>query len=105
MSDVLKQIEESIKTNPVIMYIKGNKQFPQCGFSAAVIEIFKRLEVPFETVDVLSTPGIREGIKEFTNWPTIPQVFVNGEFIGGCDIVTEMYQNGELEKLVQPLKK
>lgn len=101
MSNVQDRIRETITNNPIILYVKGSKQFPQCGFSAAVIEIFKTLGVPFETVDVLSDPEIRDGIKQFTSWPTIPQIFVKGEFIGGCDIVTELYQNGELQKMIE----
>lgn len=103
-------IEESIKndisTNQVMLYIKGEKGMPQCGFSAAVMDVFDRLNTPYESRNVLASPELREGIKKFTNWPTIPQVFINGEFVGGCDITLEMYRNGELQKLVnKPHKK
>lgn len=93
-----EQIETDIKKFPVVVYMKGTKEAPLCGFSHTVVEIFKRLNAPVHTVDVLANPAIREGIKTFTNWPTIPQVFVKGEFIGGCDITRDLYQNGELAK-------
>lgn len=101
MSDIFKQIEEDIEKNKIMIFMKGTKDAPQCGFSAAVVDIFKFLGVPFETKDVLANMELREGIKKYTNWNTIPQVFVNGKFIGGCDITRELYQNGELQKLVQ----
>lgn len=99
--DTQQKIQEQINQNKVLIYMKGNPQFPQCGFSAAVVNVFNEMGFPFETVDVLSDPEIREGIKIFSNWPTIPQVYVNGQFIGGCDIVREMHRNGELQPLVQ----
>jgi monothiol glutaredoxin len=80
--------------------MKGTPMFPQCGFSARVVQILKHVNVPFQTVNVLEDPEIRDGIKSFSNWPTIPQLYVKGEFIGGCDIVTEMYQSGELQDLL-----
>ncbi len=98
---VQQQIAETVAKHPVLLFVKGTKQFPQCGFSAAVIDVFQRIGVPFETVNVLADAGVREGIKRFTSWPTIPQVFVAGKFIGGCDIVREMYSSGELEPLVK----
>ena len=98
--DVLKEIEDEIKKNKVMIYMKGTPSFPQCGFSAATIEIFEELGRPFSSVDVLSNPAKREGIKRYSNWPTIPQVYVDGKFIGGCDIVREMYARGELQKLL-----
>lgn len=101
MPDTNKQIEKTIETHPIVIYIKGTKEEPQCGFSHAVIQIFEKLNVPFETVDVLSDPAIREGIKQYTNWPTVPQVFINGQFIGGCDIVKDLYTKGELEPMVR----
>ena len=101
MSDVKSRIEEEIKANPVLLYVKGNRLFPQCGFSKAVMDIFQHMEVPFETRDVLEDPELREGIKQFTNWPTIPQIFLKGEFIGGCDIVRDLFQKGELEPMVK----
>ncbi len=84
-----------------MLYMKGNAMFPQCGFCARVVQILTHLGVPFQTANVLEDAGLREGIKQFSNWPTIPQLYVNGEFVGGCDIVTEMYQSGELETLMK----
>lgn len=81
--------------------MKGTPNAPQCGFSAATIQVFKSLGVPFETIDILQDPELRQGIKEFSNWPTIPQVYIGGEFIGGCDIVMEMHNRGELAPIVQ----
>ena len=94
-------IENEVKSNDVVLFMKGTPQFPQCGFSATAIEILKRSGVaqPF-TVDVLSDNEIRQGIKEFANWPTIPQLYVNGEFVGGSDIMMEMYEAGELQPLI-----
>ncbi len=94
-------IDETVKNNKVLIYMKGNPTFPMCGFSAATIQIFDSLGVPYETVDVLQNPAIRDGIKRYSNWPTIPQVYVNGEFIGGCDIIQEMHSRGELEPIVR----
>ncbi len=94
------EIEREIKANPVMLYMKGNKFAPQCGFSAQVIQILGMLNVPFETRDVLQDELLRQAIKEYSDWPTIPQLYINGEFIGGCDITTELYQSGELQKLV-----
>ena len=102
MSDDFKaRIQKDLPKNPILLFVKGTKESPQCGFSAQVIEIFKRLGRPFETRDVLSDPELRQGMKDFSQWPTFPQVYVNGEFIGGCDIIVEMYRSGELEKLMQ----
>lgn len=95
------RIREAITKNRILIYMKGNRSFPMCGFSAATVEVFDDLGVPYETVDVLKDPEIREGIKRFSNWPTIPQVYVAGKFIGGCDIVREMHANGELEPLLR----
>ncbi len=89
--DVIKEIDDEIRGNKVMIYMKGTPSFPQCGFSAATIEIFEELGKPFETVDVLSSPAKREAIKRYSNWPTIPQVYVNGKFVGGCDIVRELH--------------
>ena len=83
-----------------MLFMKGNRHFPRCGFSATVVEVLKRLEVEYHTVDVLQDPAIRGGIKVFANWPTIPQLYVGGEFIGGCDIVREMCETGELQTLI-----
>lgn len=101
MTDIIKEIEDDIKNNKIVVFMKGTKEAPQCGFSAAVVDIFKFFGVPFETKNVLENMELREAIKKYTNWNTIPQVFVNGKFIGGCDITRELYQSGELQKLVQ----
>jgi len=90
------QIAKDIAENPVVLYMKGTPVFPQCGFSAATVGILTNLGVKFKAVDVLKDPEVRAGIKEFSNWPTIPQLYVKGEFVGGCDIVREMFQSGEL---------
>jgi monothiol glutaredoxin len=95
------RIRKTVENNKIVIYMKGTPSFPMCGFSAATIEVFNELGVPYETVDVLTDPEIREEIKRFSNWPTIPQVYVNGQFIGGCDIVREMHAGGELEPLVR----
>ncbi len=98
---VFDRIQNTISALPVMLYMKGNRQFPQCGFSARVVQILTHLGVPFETANVLEDAEIRDGIKRFSNWPTIPQLYVHGEFVGGCDIVTEMFQSGELEDLLR----
>ena len=90
------RIRKDIQTNDVVLYMKGSAVFPQCGFSAAVVQILTHLGVKFKGIDVLSDPEIRQGIKEFSSWPTIPQLYVKGEFVGGCDIVREMFEAGEL---------
>jgi monothiol glutaredoxin len=95
---VKTQLEDLIKKNKVVLFMKGNKHFPQCGFSAQVIGILKEVGTPFETVNVLQDAAVRDGIKEYSSWPTIPQLYVGGEFIGGCDIVKEMYASGDLQK-------
>jgi monothiol glutaredoxin len=99
MTDISKTIQNLIDTNNVVLFMKGSSTFPQCGFSAKVVGILKHLEVEFKDIDVLESNEMRQGIKDFSNWPTIPQLYVKGQFIGGCDIVTEMMQNGELQKL------
>jgi len=99
--EVQKKIAEDVKNNPILLFVKGSRHFPQCGFSKAVMDVFDHLGVNYETRDVLSDPNLRDGIKQFTNWPTIPQVFIDGKFIGGCDIVRELFQTGELQNLVQ----
>ena len=104
MSDVHQRIQELVDAHPVVLFMKGTKSFPQCGFSNAVVQILKKEGVPFETVNVLADPDIREGIKAFANWPTIPQLYVNGKFVGGCDIVTEMHNAGELAKELEAAK-
>ena len=98
---VFDRIRQDIGENPVVVYMKGTPMFPQCGFSAAVVKILSDLGVTFKGIDVLVDPSLREGIKQFTNWPTIPQVYVKGEFVGGADIVREMAQSGELQKLLR----
>ena len=101
MSDpvVFDRIRQDIKDNDVVLYMKGTPVFPQCGFSAQAVQILTMLGVTFKGVDVLGDPGLRQGIKDFSDWPTIPQLYVKGEFIGGCDIVREMHETGELEQL------
>ena len=94
------RIQSEITEAPVMLYMKGNAMFPQCGFSARVVQILTHLNVPFKTANVLEDAELREGVKQFSNWPTVPQLYVKGEFVGGCDIVTEMYQSGELEALM-----
>lgn len=96
---VFDRIQADITENPVVLYMKGTPVFPQCGFSARVVQILSHMGVPFKGVNVLEDMEIREGIKQFTNWPTIPQLYVRGEFVGGCDIVMEMFQSGELATL------
>jgi monothiol glutaredoxin len=90
------RIAKDIQENPVVLYMKGTPVFPQCGFSATVVQILSNLGVKYKSVDVLKDPEIRQGIKEFSNWPTIPQLYVKGEFVGGCDILREMYEADEL---------
>jgi monothiol glutaredoxin len=98
MSDARARIEELIGKNKVMLFMKGNKSFPQCGFSAAVVDILKKEGVAFETFNVLADAEMRQGIKDFASWPTIPQLYIAGKFVGGCDIVKEMHASGELAK-------
>jgi monothiol glutaredoxin len=98
---VHEQIQSTINDNDVVLFMKGTPMFPQCGFSAAVVQVLSHVGVPFQGVNVLENMEIREGIKEFSSWPTIPQLYVKGEFVGGCDIVREMYESGELEDLMK----
>jgi monothiol glutaredoxin len=100
VNPVHDQIQSDITANPVMLYMKGTAMFPQCGFSARVVQILNHLNVPFKTANVLEDPALREGVKQFSNWPTVPQLYVGGEFVGGSDIVTEMFQSGELETLL-----
>jgi monothiol glutaredoxin len=97
---VAERIKSDIASNDVVLYMKGTPVFPQCGFSSTVVQVLTHLGVKFKGIDVLSDPSIREGIKQFSNWPTIPQLYVKGEFLGGCDIVREMYESGELQELL-----
>ena len=101
MSDsaVVTQIKKEIEDNPVVLFMKGTPVFPQCGFSAAVVQALTEVGVKFKGIDVLTDPGLRQGIKEFSSWPTIPQLYVKGEFVGGCDIVREMQASGEFKAL------
>jgi monothiol glutaredoxin len=98
---VFARIKQEIDDNPVVLFMKGTPMFPQCGFSAAVTQVLSAMQVKFKGIDVLEDGAIREGIKAFSNWPTIPQLYVKGEFIGGCDIVREMYESGELKQLLE----
>ena len=95
------QIAKDIAENDVMLYMKGTPVFPQCGFSAAVVHVLSELGVKFKSADVLKDPELRQGIKEFSNWPTIPQLYVKGEFVGGCDIIREMFQAGELQQVLK----
>ncbi|TAN49676.1 MAG: Grx4 family monothiol glutaredoxin [Rhodospirillales bacterium] len=97
---VFARIKQEIADNPVVLYMKGTPMFPQCGFSAAVVQVLSERGIKFKGIDVLTDPSLRDGIKAFTNWPTIPQLYVKGEFVGGCDIVREMNQTGELNRLL-----
>ena len=97
---VFDRIQSEIKANPVMLYMKGDAMFPQCGFSARVVQILTHMGVPFATANVLEDPQLRDGVKQFSQWPTVPQLYVKGEFVGGCDIVTEMCQAGELGTLL-----
>jgi monothiol glutaredoxin len=101
VSTAHQKIDELVKQNKILVFMKGNKLMPQCGFSNNVVQILNTLGVPYETVDVLADPEIRQGIKEYSNWPTIPQIYINGEFIGGSDIAIELYQKGELQEMVE----
>ena len=97
---VTERIQQDIAENDVVLYMKGTPVFPQCGFSAAVVQVLSQLGVKFKSFDVLTDPSLRQGVKEFSNWPTIPQLYVKGEFIGGCDIIREMFESGELKSLL-----
>jgi monothiol glutaredoxin len=96
-----ERIQQAIDSDRVVLFMKGTRDFPQCGFSARVVQMLDRLLPEYATVDVLADPEVRQGIKEYASWPTIPQLYVDGEFVGGCDIVTEMFQSGELEPLLR----
>lgn len=98
---VFDRIRKDIQNNDVVLYMKGTAVFPQCGFSAAVVQVLSHLGVRFKDINVLEDNDIRQGIKDFANWPTIPQLYIKGEFIGGCDIVREMYESGELQELLR----
>jgi len=98
---VSDRIMRDITDHPVVLYMKGTPVFPQCGFSAAVVQILTHMGVKFKGIDVLADPALRQGVKDFSSWPTIPQLYVKGEFVGGCDIVREMFESGELKDLLQ----
>jgi monothiol glutaredoxin len=100
-NDVLAQIDEQVKQYKIILYMKGTPDFPMCGFSAATVQVLDSYQVQYASVNVLENPEIREGVKRYSNWPTIPQLYINGEFVGGCDIVREMHVSGELEPLIR----
>jgi monothiol glutaredoxin len=97
---IRERIEQDVKGNKVFLYMKGTPEAPMCGFSARAVDILKQYKVPFKAFNVFEDEAIRQGIKEYADWPTIPQLYINGEFIGGCDILTEMHGNGELKKLI-----
>ena len=97
----MKKIKSQIDENKILLYMKGTKEMPQCGFSARVVQILNSYGVPYESVDVLADPELRQALKEFSNWPTFPQLYVNGQLIGGCDICVEMDRSGELEPIVK----
>ncbi len=101
MTNIIEEIQSTIQNNDVVLYMKGTKDFPQCGFSATVCHLLSKLGAQFKDIDILKDPELRQAIKEFSDWPTIPQLYVKGEFIGGCDIVKEMYESGELQELLK----
>lgn len=101
MDPVKERIEADLKANDIVLFMKGTPVFPQCGFSAAVVQVLTHMGVKFKGINVLEDPELRQGIKEFTNWPTIPQLYVKGEFVGGCDIVREMFQASELKPFLE----
>jgi len=98
--DVTESIKNELNTNDVVLFMKGTPDFPMCGFSAATVQVLKNLGIKFNSVNVLDSDEMREGIKKFSNWPTIPQLYIKKEFVGGCDIIKEMYENGELKKIL-----
>lgn len=101
MVDIIEKIESAVRENKIMIFMKGTRSFPQCGFSAATVAIFDELGVPYATADVLSDPELRDAIKRYSNWPTIPQVYIDGKFVGGCDIIRELHENGELAPMVK----
>ena len=100
MASAKERIDEIVRSNNIVLFMKGTELFPQCGFSSRAVAILEHLDVPFKTVDVLQDPDIRQGVKEYSDWPTIPQLYVKGEFVGGSDIMMEMYESGELQQLL-----
>ena len=101
MSEMFQIIQKTIDENSVVLYMKGNKDFPQCGFSATVVHILKNLSIDFLDINILEDQELREAIKEFSDWPTIPQLYIKGEFIGGCDIIKESFKSGELQEILK----
>ena len=101
MADAIERVRDAINRDKIVIFMKGNRNFPQCGFSAATVEVFEELGAPYSTVDVLADQEVRDAVKTYSNWPTIPQVYINGKFVGGCDIVRELYESGELGTLVK----
>src|ERR1039458_4139662 len=99
MADITEKIESALKENKGMIFMKGNRSLPQCGFSATTVAIFEEVGMPFATADVLSDPELRDAIKRYSNWPTIPQVYIDGKFVGGCDIIRELHETGELEPM------
>jgi monothiol glutaredoxin len=100
-AELQTRIEELVKSNKIVVFMKGSKLMPQCGFSNNAVQILNSFGAPYETIDVLQDADIRQGIKEYSNWPTIPQIYINGEFIGGSDVLIELYQQGELQQMVE----
>jgi monothiol glutaredoxin len=101
MSEIFAVIKKQLTENDVVLYMKGSKTMPRCGFSATVVQVLQNLGVDFKDIDILEDEDIRQGIKDFANWPTIPQLYIKGEFIGGCDIVRQLYQTGELKVILE----
>lgn len=99
--DVTAQIKEAIESHPVVLFMKGSPTFPMCGFSARTVEALKTLEADFAYVDILTSPGVRQELPKYSNWPTFPQLFVNGELVGGCDIAMELFESGELKTMIE----
>jgi monothiol glutaredoxin len=103
--DAIQRIESQLQSHPVLLYMKGTPDFPQCGFSARAVQILEACGVPFDSVNILEDQELREALKTYSHWPTYPQLYLNGELLGGCDILTEMYQSGELQTRLQGLAK
>ncbi len=103
--DVIERIKSQLSSNPVLLYMKGTPDFPQCGFSATAVRALKAVDASFESVNIFEDPELREALKQYSNWPTYPQLYVKGELIGGCDIIIEMYNSGELKKVIDEVKK
>ena len=99
--DILEEIKQVVKDNKIVLFMKGNPDFPQCGFSMRTAEALKACDVPFQSVDVLANPDVRANLPQYSNWPTFPQLFINGELVGGCDIVMDLYEKGELQTMTK----